>query len=130
MFWLARYSHLYFRKILPGISPRDVTMQNFLDIEAEINKFVIYTIKFSPNFKFHPGDEVVMKLSRGKVFKDKLSITGYDEDEPKHTIKMATTKPSGGRDGQVFLPFYQLENDMWVPETQLALRYCPHMNSG
>jgi len=107
-----------------------VNETNYLDLEARANSKLMYPLFASTTtklkFKFHPGDWVVLKRTRQQLFKDKVSLTGYDLEEPRHQIKMCTYRQSG-RGDNTFLPFYLLDTELWVSETEIALRLCPHL---
>ena len=100
---------------------------NYLELEARANDKLMHPLfaltKFK--FKFHPGDWVVLKRTKHQLFKDKVSLTGYDMEEPRYLIKMCTYRQSG-RGNNTFFPFYQLDTELWVSETEIALRQCPH----
>ena len=117
------------RQIQPGITPNDVNVNNYLDLEAKINQYVMYPLKWRTRYRYHPGDTVIRKLvaAARTHFHDKLSLVGYAQDQTQYRIAVCATRPSG-REGQVFRPVYQLEDneDEWVDETELALHTCPH----
>ena len=84
---------------MPGVSPNDVTSENYLDLEARINTFIMYPIKWRTRFLYHPGDTVIMKLaaagsSSRSHFRDKISITGYDQEQPQYRVAVCATRPS------------------------------------
>ena len=98
-------------------------MDNFLDIEQEINRHIFYPIarKNEANrFKYRIGATVVVKkVARQELFGNKASLVGYGTDR-EFKITARSFRPTG-RDGAKYLPFYQLDSDLWLVESRLAL---------
>ena len=116
---------------VPGLTPSLVNETNYLDLEERANRRLMHPPPLPmpaplDNFKFHPGDWVVEKRTRRQPFKDKVALTGYDLEEPRREIKLCSYRLSGGDGNRHFRPFYQLDTELWVPETDIALRQCPH----
>ena len=108
---------------MPDIRPVDVNMGNFLDIEQQINQHISYPIarKNEANqFKYRIGDTVVVKkVARQELFGNKASLVGYGTDR-EFKITARSFRPTG-REGAKYLPFYQLDSDLWIVESRLAL---------
>ena len=98
-------------------------MENFLDIEQQINRHIFYPIapKNEVNrFKYRIGDTVVIKkVARQELFGNKASLVGYGTAR-EFKITARNYRPTG-REGATYLPFYQLDSDLWIVESRLAL---------
>ena len=98
-------------------------MENFLDIEQQINRHIFYPIvpKNEANrFKYRIGDTVVIKkVARQELFGNKASLVGYGTAR-EFKITARNYRPTG-REGATYLPFYQLDSDLWIVESRLAL---------
>ena len=77
-------------RLLPGwsVSPSQVDETNYLDLEVRANRGLMHPPPFRRlPFKFHTDDEVVLKRTKQQLFKDKVSLTGYDVEEPRFPIQ-------------------------------------------
>ena len=113
------------------MSPSQVDETNYLDLEVRANRGLMHPPPFRRlPFKFHTDDEVVLKRTKQQLFKDKVSLTGYDVEEPRFRIQDRSYRLSG-RDHTKYLPYYYLvEEERWMAESDLALRQCPHRGGG
>lgn len=114
-----------------GLSPDDVNLSNYLDLESQVNAGRLYGgAGHGLNFKLPIGQRVVIKERAlpgvRNTFISKRSLMGFDSLDPAASGQIIDRKHlTTGPSGRHLTPFYRVNNDryrLWYRGTDLAPR--------